>query len=420
MLQNNHQVSDEAWTMAKPECPTLPGKMQRSDVEQLLTIVSPTIGLSGARLRALLVMIQQTRPSDWTSGLRNPVCYQRQMVLAARIGVSPRTMRAHENALERAGLLIRDIAADGSRGAFAQGGIVQGLNFRPLINAIPTLLIIRDRIEAGTLAIQILRRKISAGRRVFNRALSELLERCPRHPNLAELLQEKAQLPRRYDDICETQLGEVLATVDNLARKTLDLIEMHQKTSGVPEENIRPHIQDTNQEYLESCSASDAIKRTACKQAETKSYTAEPHGPAGCLENKHESFSRGHKPEFLETFSPRQLYWMASDDMRMYLDAQHSGPATALKDHDFIQAAISILPALGVSPTAWDDAAETMGNMAAALCVVVIDANRYHPQKPIHSPGGALRAFTRLAAAGKLNLHGSLIGLNQRSRPLCG
>ena len=34
----------------------------------------------------------------------------------------------------------------------------------------------------------------------------------------------------------------------------------------------------------------------------------------------------------------------------------------------------------------------------------------------IRSPGGALRAFARLAMAGKLNLAGSLIGLVERER----
>jgi replication initiation protein RepC len=46
----------------------------------------------------------------------------------------------------------------------------------------------------------------------------------------------------------------------------------------------------------------------------------------------------------------------------------------------------------------------------------VIDANRHHPTRPIHKPGGALRAFTRLHRQGGFNLPGSLIGLLERRR----
>jgi replication initiation protein RepC len=55
-----------------------------------------------------------------------------------------------------------------------------------------------------------------------------------------------------------------------------------------------------------------------------------------------------------------------------------------------------------------------MGDVTAMLCVLIIDANRFHPATPIQRPGGALRAMTRRHAAGSLNLVGSLIGLERR------
>jgi replication initiation protein RepC len=55
-----------------------------------------------------------------------------------------------------------------------------------------------------------------------------------------------------------------------------------------------------------------------------------------------------------------------------------------------------------------------MGDHGAALCVLLIDANRNHPTSPVHNPGGALRAMTKRQKNLKLNLVGSLIGLARR------
>ncbi len=49
--------------------------------------------------------------------------------------------------------------------------------------------------------------------------------------------------------------------------------------------------------------------------------------------------------------------------------------------------------------------------MATALCILVIDRNRFHPDTPVKNPGGVLTARHK---AGKLNLVGSLIGLTER------
>jgi replication initiation protein RepC len=106
---------------------------------------------------------------------------------------------------------------------------------------------------------------------------------------------------------------------------------------------------------------------------------------------------------------------MASDDMRLYIDVVRREGAR-LTPHDFVQASIALLPALGCDPRLWDRASEALGDFGAALAVLVIDANRTHPQCPIRSPGASLRGFIRLAEAGRLNLAGSLIGLHRRKQ----
>lgn len=391
--------------------PTLPGRFQRSDVERVVTALSSHLALGGGLLRALLIMIQSTRPSDWTNSCVDAVCYLPQIQVAARLGISPRALRYHENRLEKSGLIVKTVAADGSRGKFG-GEIIQGISFSPLIAAFPGMLDLHDQLQEEERQTAILRRRCSAAKRQLRKNIEQILKAQPKHPELGTFLGVWSATPRRYDGLSRAELEVLLETVDNAARRAHEISGLSGNSSCMADENFRPHIQDTTQDYLESCSGSSANERTARKQAEPCPSPDAQSAPVS-EEKRNGSFDRGHKPQFLETFSPRQLYWMASDDMRLYLDAvkRGDGPPT---EHDFIQAAIKILPAMGINPSAWDEAAETMGDMAAALSVIVIDANRNHPQRPIHSPGGALRAFSRLAAAGRLNLHGSLIGLKQR------
>lgn len=395
--------------MPRADFPRLPGRYQRGDVVRILTTIAPRLGLSSGALRALLTMVHMTRASDWTSGTADPICYREQTKVAAATGVTTRTTRSHEAVLQRLGLVAKDVGADGSRGRFGRGEIIQGISFRPLIERFAEFLSLSDEIEEATRQAEIFRRRCSAARRAFNIALSAVLEADPKNPALPALLALKADLPRRYDGMELDELQRLLVLVDKAARDCLALLS----GPDTPKETFRPHIHATTEPDLESCSGSSANERPPRKRADGHSPAAAPKGSADCEEEDDRAWKRGHKPELTETFSPRQLYWMASDDMRMYLDA--ICPQTArLSRHDFVQAAISILPALGVNLSAWDEAAGTMGDLAAALSVLVIDANRHHPETPVHSPGGALPAFARLAASGRLNLHGSLIGLKQR------
>ena len=405
------QAAQQAATQAV--FPSLPDRSQRGDVVRILTNVAPRLGLRAGALRALLTMVHMTRASDWTSGATVPICYRQQIKVAAASGVTARTTRSHEAVLESLGLIAKVVGADGSRGKFARGEIIHGISFAPLIRRFSELLQMADEIEEETRQTEIFRRRCSAARRSFNQALSSLIETDPRNPVLASLLALKADLPRRYEGMTLADLKQLLSLVDNAARDTWDILSGTSESSDTPEESDCPHIQATTEPDLESCSGSPAYKRPARKRADANSNAAAPTGSADCREKDGRMSDRGHKPEFTETFSPRQLYWMASDDMRMYLDAV-CRDKNRLAGHDFVQAAISILPAIGINHSAWDEAQEAMGDMAAALSVLIIDANRHHPVKPIHSPGGALRSFARLAIAGRLNLHGSLIGLKQR------
>ncbi|WP_170565921.1 replication initiation protein RepC [Ruegeria atlantica] len=69
---------------------------------------------------------------------------------------------------------------------------------------------------------------------------------------------------------------------------------------------------------------------------------------------------------------------------------------------------------LGIHSSAWQEAVDQMGDFAAALCVLIIDNNVAHPDTPIQSPGGVLRAMTARHQAGQLRLNQSLVAIRKR------
>ena len=84
--------------------PTLPQGHQRFSVEQLLIELAPALGLRGGRLHALLYMMKQTSPGDWTNPDREPVYFVPQDQTAEALNKTRRALYNDESALGGGGL----------------------------------------------------------------------------------------------------------------------------------------------------------------------------------------------------------------------------------------------------------------------------------------------------------------------------
>jgi replication initiation protein RepC len=381
---------DDRSTLA-PTFPILPKGMQRSQVEALLAEVAPAIGLSGSRLQALLVMIGHTRPQAWTDPEDEPVCYASQVELAAALGKTERAVRADEAALSRRlGLIEKRTAANGSRSR--SGGL--GLVFSRLIALVPELLALRERRRVERARVQTLVRLRSSYFRHLRDGLAELHPRHPADPELGAIRDAVLAWPasgalrslglEALEDhvACARALCDAL---DAWARGAEGSDERSIESSGRAAESFRSHLQDTTKEPLDTCNQ-EQMERPA----ETE-----------------------RQDLFVSRLGPRRLYELAGADMRLCLDMAGRSPER-LRELDFVTAAIHLLPALGISGPAWRDAVDAMGDLRAAICVLITDANRDHPVTPVRKPGGHLRALTQRHRSGQLNIVGSLIGLAER------
>ena len=392
----------------------LPGTMMRGELEGLLHDISNHIGMSDNLLKCLITMMRETRPSDWTDPNREPCCYTMQSNIAFMAGKTTRSIRRDETALEHQFQFIRkDVAADGTR--FSNKDIEQGLVFTPLINAVPELLVLREQLRADRQQTIRLKRMCSALRRNVKNSLMALQPRFPDNAELQVIADRFLDWPRRYAafktlDALETHYEEVLITSEAID----DLNQLFTDMSAMSDKRVRRYIQDTTQEPSVICNAS-VPKRTDDKSSDTNTITATPNGSAEYLENKYGAANVERNSEFIENLTPKRLFWLSSEEMQLYI-THHQGERAAPNAMDFILASIDRLAELGINRSAYNAAIEQMGDMATALCIMIIDRNRFHPETPIKNPGGVLRAMTARHRAGALYLTGSLIGITERDK----
>lgn len=397
--------------MTTQSFPTLPQGHQRFSVEQLLIELAPSLGLRGGRLHALLYMMKQTAPGDWTNPTREPVFFAPQDQTAEALNKTRRALYNDEAALEGLGLIEKRVKGNGSRSPFGGCGIV----FSKLIALVPDLLHLKEQMAADRRLRKELRNRRSTYVRHIKRTLRDATETGMAHPRLLSIIEAfnewpaanalaTIQIERLESHVIDAQ--ELCATLDTFFETCPD-------STAKSAENFPCFIQENNQDTSSvSCNAGD-LKRSTGKPAHTEIYCSGPDGPEDCLENKSEDASAAHNPKLERLLQPDRLFNLASDDMRAYIVASRQD-APNLRDLHFIDAATRIIHALGINHDAWIKAVQSMGDHGAALCILLIDANRNHPTSPVHNPGGALRAMTKRHNNGTLNLVGSLIGLSRR------
>jgi len=403
--------------------PTLPQGYKRFSVEQLLIELAPALGLRGGRLHALLYMMKHTAPAAWTDPACEPVFYAAQDQTAAALHKTRRALYSDEKALEKLGLIEKRVKGNGSRSPYGGCGIV----FSKLIGLVPELLRRKEQMADEQRQRKDLRNRRSTYLRHVKRYLEYAAPPALRDERLIRVIEEFQAWPASATlvtislDALETHVSEAQMLCSQLD----EFLEDWTKTSGKPEQNFPCHIQENSEKTsFVSCTAKkteehvDAVgrgKAQNCIQELQEKILGQTDGAADVARDT----------KIAQLFDPERLFALASVEMQGYIRAcrddgrgyrQRHGRRhpPRLRDMHFIDAATRITPALGINHDAWIKAVHAMGDHGAALCVLIIDANRSHPTPPIRNPGGVLRAMTERYRAGTLNLVGSLIGLAKR------
>lgn len=386
----------------------LPQGMTRRDVIAVISEIGRDLNLSSAAVYILTKLIGSTNAKDWTEPGAEPIFYGTQETMAQRCQLTARQMRSHERTFERCGLLIRDTKANGAR----EAGTGRGLLFTPLKARFTDLLALRDEKRAITARIKELKSLRSARLRRMKENIDRLEADALDDEAFASILARFAAWPRadRLHSLGVDQLERHIQDATNLCEELEDLLQNLPESSCEPAITFRSLLQEDNQKNPNVICNANVDERSAGKPAHLKSLGSKPVGSDHCLENECEADSGVINPKLAALMEPEQLFKLSSEDFQTALAARSNRITTEA----IIDAAHDMLTPLGINYSAWRGACGAMGRHAAALCILVLDANRDHPQTPVRNPGGFLRGMIRAQKRGNLNLTGSLIGLQRR------
>ena len=389
---------------AVPATPALPPGWQRDPFIHLVERVARHLGVGSAAIHTWARLAAMTRPCDWTAGEREPFVYAAASEVAKILGLSEARLRAHTVELERAGLLERRTAANGSRSLHAG----TGLYFSCVIARLPDLAALDAQLSEDRHRAMYLRGQRSTHRRCLRKALDALCRIAPQDRRVLAIAAAFALWPRadRLHAMPLVALVAHEAEADALTRAALDLLDVLEEMHDQPRKTERSHKQDTNEDLSVFCKAvGDPQSVSRSTASDGAGHEAEsPRGKAAGKDGT----------EWLAKLGPERLFRLASPEMQFYLSAR--AEPERLRLHDILWTVERRLPELDIHPSAWAEACAKMGVERATVAMLILDARRTDPRAPVFSAGGYLRGMTRAWQLGQLNLMGSLIGLSERRR----
>ncbi|OYU34311.1 replication initiation protein RepC [Novosphingobium sp. PASSN1] len=349
----------------------LPPGVGRFDLLRIFEQVArPGFGLSSTAVALVRHYVLKTMDGDYLSG---HICavWTQACRFAEALGLTPRSINSAERELEQAGFIVRNAGINGERAGDRKDGAIvwaAGINLAPLVDRFAEMQTKADALELQARAIQQCRAEIrQLGQRIREADDDDLRER-------AEIILPDGRTARI------NSIDRLIAIREALSA-TLDAIETAPdpepralKTSGAPEENCAPNIQN--------------------KKSSRKRTTPER--------------------DPLERIRPATALSVATDGYRSLVEAL-GGPTWP----NLVEASWRSRGRLGISQVTWGRACQQFGRERAALSVLLIDRNFELPtghRYRVLSPGRCLAGMMRRAKAASINLAGLFVAAEREAQ----
>ena len=303
----------------------------------------------------------------------------RQLCLRAH-GMAEATLRRHLAALAGAGLIVRRDSPNGKRYARRSGGAVEmafGFDLAPIAARAVEFARLAAAVRAEDLALRLVRERITLCRRDIVKMIAlgfDEGQEWQRHHDLFRSLIER--LPRGGSRAELEPIAEELTLLAEELENLLELLAKSKEKTGNADQFER-HLQNSNPE---------------------PPIESEPSQPS----------SSSPDIEPLQTISPRPVIafplGMVLDACPDLIDYAKDGITSW---RDFFATVAGVRPMLGISPTAWEDALDVLGEQHGSIVVAAI----LQRGTEIGSAGGYLRDLTRRKLAGEFNVGPMIMAL---------
>jgi len=318
-------------------------------------------------------------------------------------GMAPATLRRHLACLVDAGLIIRRDSPNGKRFARrGQGGAIEdafGFDLAPLVARAEEIENLAEEVRAENRAVALLREKITLTRRDIVKMIETGMEEGVLGDWEGFHLRY-AMLSGRYGrKLARPDLEALAEELTALAPEIRNLLETHVKAQNMSgnESQSERHIQ------IQTTNISDLEPSLREGRAEPSESNAEGLRAPSAPEPEVVA-TQGLKPETKP--QPPRTYPLGMV-LEACPDIMDFAPNGITNWRDLASTAAVVRSALGVSPDAWAQALEVLGEHDASIVIAAI----LQRGDEIKSAGGYLRVLTAKARAGEFSLGPVLMAL---------
>jgi len=336
------------------------------------------LGATDRSLAILNALLSFYRETELSADGELIVWPSNEQLMARANGISPATLRRHLSVLVECGLIIRRDSPNGKRFARRSraGEIEQayGFDLSPIVARAVEFKDLAEAVQAEKKAFRVARERLTLLRRDIVKMIDAGIEEgVP--GNWGRVLQTYQTVISRLPRTASRQLVEdICAELHELHVEIRDVLESFTKTQNMNanESHFERHIQNSNPD----------------------SISESEHG----IREKEEASGSAAETDNVRSLPKRDLpLSIVLDACPNLRDVAQAGEIRHWRD--FLAAAELVRTMLGISPSAWQEAREVMGEVQAAIALAAI----YQRADQINSAGGYLRSLTDKAREGKFS-----------------
>ncbi|WP_064685058.1 plasmid replication protein RepC [Rhizobium bangladeshense] len=380
----------------------------------------PLLGISDRAL-AVLNALLSFYPKNELAQENGLIVFPSNIQLSLRThGMAEQTVRRHLAALVEAGLLLRKDSPNGKRYVRRdRAGEVNdafGFSLAPLLARAEEIEQLAAEVMAERLHVQRLRERITLCRRDITKLIEAAVEE--------DVQGDWQGLYREFRDLVEglprspttAQLEQLLEALTALRVDILNRLEIRVKSTKQRgnADYIERHIQNSNPEPTSEFEPSFETKQGAMPEQDNgRGAVTLEEGRAEIAHPGRQEERQGRRPGSrddaggLKSF-PLGLVLQACPEILAY------GANGEIRNwRDLMAAAVTVRSMLGVSPSAYEEAANAMGPENAATVMACILERGGH----INSAGGYLRDLTRRSEKGEFAIGPMLMALLRANAP---
>ena len=344
------------------------------------------LGATDRALAILNALLSFHPESELTAEGELIVWPSNEQLTARANGMSPATLRRHLACLVDCGLIIRRDSPNGKRFARkGRGGQVEqayGFDLSPIVARAEEFKELAEAVQAEKRAYKAVRERLTLLRRDIVKMIDAGIEEgVPGNWGLMTRTYQDimAGLPRTAPRQVLEAICEDLELLWAEVHETLESFTKSQNMSA-NESHFERHIQNSNPESISES------ERGSRKEDEASGTPTENDN--------------------LRSLPKRELpLGIVLDACKDWRELAKGGEIRSWRD--FLAAAEVARPFLGVSPSAWQEACDVLGERDAAIVLAAILQRGDH----INSPGGYLRSLTDKARAGKFSVWPMIMAL---------